>query len=166
MDRICPITPEMLGLSWPHLIRRAILAGVIFLAACVLYSYAFHGKADVKFRELATEAITIGVLTLIERANAIVAVRVTATSIAETNLEGKVNGKIIRKEQVKRVKEVTRGRTGIEIIARRESLWQYHDRIFVPAALPEYEQIKMTVIGWQAESAHSEPSTPYSHSFD
>jgi hypothetical protein len=78
------------------------------------------------------------------------ALRLTDNSIEE------VNGKVIGRGEVKRVKECRRRwlpgflnfRPGLAIIGQRSDWIRGEYSIFIPAALPEYDEIKGIVLGW------------------
>ncbi len=72
----------------------------------------------------------------------------TRLKVTDESIE-QLDGPIILKDAIAAVNEYTRKKcAGIEIIGKGKPKWLRDYRIFVPAAAPEYQQIKELIQSW------------------
>ena len=153
MERTYEITPEMLGLTWPHLLRQLVKECVVLLLGICIFSYVFHEHSVKLLSEIGSVIFIFFLINIFGAPSS--KLRVTDDCIEE------VGGPIIRRHAVISVKEQDRGTShGIEVAGRRERRWLPKYKIFIPSALPEFEEIKQMALTWQAAQEHLVPDIP------
>jgi hypothetical protein len=141
MDATYQVTPEMLGLTWQRMLPRVLIAGILGSSGGFLLSFLLHGRLSIG----SVVGLVVGVLipTLLQRPLSRTKLRLTDDTIEE------LDGPVINKDGIARVNEYSDANCpGIEIIGAGKPGWLRKYRIFVPAALPEYQQVRKVVQGW------------------
>ena len=141
MEATYQITPEMLGLTWRRILRHAMKTCLLFVGIWWLLALVFH-------RPVLSGAVVGGLggvllSVLLMRPFSRTQLRVTNDSI-ETS-----DGPVIRHDAIARINEYNDGEfRGIEIVASAKPRWLRKYSIFIPAALPEYPQIRQLIERW------------------
>ena len=145
MERIYLVTPEMQGLTWQLLIRRALLRGGLYLMTAILCSALPNGNW---MRSIATALVAAAIdfaLMLSSRFHTPKRLRVTDMSIEE------IDGPIIRKDELISLNERTNGELeGIEVVGRRSPSWLPKYRIFIPALVDGFTELRQSLQSWGA----------------
>ena len=143
MERSYLLTPEMLGLSWSRLFRRAIVRSAIYLLAAIFFSGISNGHWTSSIgAALIGAAVDFG-LTFTVRFYVPTCLRITDEQIEE------VDGPIIRKNDIFAVYEDTDGELrGLEVLGRRRLSWLPKYRIFIPATVADFNELRVTLRGW------------------
>ncbi len=142
MNTTYVLTPEMLGITWRRILTRTLSASALAVLSWGLCYSVFHHRPPVG--SLIGLEVAIVVCALLMRPLSRARLRITNDSIERSD------GPVIRKDEIYRVNEYPPGHQvpGIEIIANRKPLWLRGHRIFVPAALPDYQEVKRIVHEW------------------
>ncbi len=153
MERTYVLTPEMLGLNWSRLFRQALGRGVIYLLAAMIFSALSNGHwMSSVSAALVGSAIDFG-LTFTVRYYAPTRLRVTNDTIEE------VDGPIIHKNEVVAVNECNDSEPfGLEIIGRRKTSWLPNYRIFIPATIADFNDLRQLVHCWDEAEGQSRSS--------
>ena len=141
MELTFQVTPAMVGLSW----RRVLRSGLTAITAAVLGGALLSKFLQGRFMTGSIVGLVISMVlcALLMRPLARTRLKVTDESIEQ------LDGPIIRKDAIAAVNEYTQKKcAGIEIIGKGKPKWLRDYRIFVPAAAPEYQQIKELIRSW------------------
>jgi hypothetical protein len=144
METTYSITPEMLGLTWPRLCRMALLRSAIYFVVAISIASLFHGHWPMSLSAAVLGSIADFALIFTVRFNTPRGLRVTDDSIEE------VDGPIIhRNEIVDVIEHSDREPRGFEIVGRRSTSWLPKYHIFVPAALPGFNELRQLAYSWK-----------------
>jgi len=141
MNATYEVTPEMLGLTWGRLLMHAVKGGLLGALVGGLVAIIFHGRLSV---ETIAGAVIVAFLSILPmRPFSQTKLRLTDDSIEE------LDGPLIPKAAIARVNEYSdENGAGIEIVGDGKPRWLRKYRIFVPAALPEYQDVRRVVEHW------------------
>ena len=144
VESVYSITPEMLGLTWSRLFRKAAARSILYFLVAVLLASLFTGRCPMSLSAAVVGSLLDFVLTFTVRLHAPTRLRVTDDFIKE------VDGPVIRKDEIVALTELNdREPNGIEIVGRRRVSWLPKYRIFVPAALLELSELRQRLYGWK-----------------
>ena len=141
MELTLQLTPEMVGLGW----RRVLLLGLRSMAITVLVEALVSRLVYSQFMNSGVLVLGISMFfgPLIARALARTKLRINAEGIEE------LDGPTIHKDEIALVNEYIAGpRSGIEITGKNRPRWLRRYQIYVPAAMPEYRQVRELVRSW------------------
>jgi hypothetical protein len=149
MEGIYSVTPEMLGLTWPRLLRMAAGRSVLYLLVAILLSLLLNGHWPISIGSALAGSLLDFALTFTIRFHASTRLRVTDDAIEE------IDGPVIRKNEIVALIEHGEGEChGIEIVGRRRPSWLPNYRIFVPTSLPQSDELRKLVYGWKEAEEH------------
>jgi hypothetical protein len=132
----------MLGLTWRRVLSRLATSAFLLLLWVVAWRL-LHGSILVS--SVVGLIVSIVLWHLLLRPLSRTTLRVATDRIEQSD------GPVIRRDEVERVNEYAATKVpGIEIIGHARPRWLRHYQIFVPAALPEYEEVKRVVREWIA----------------
>ena len=144
MERTYLVTPEMRGLTWPHLFRLASARSGLYLLAAILFSAVSKGKWTVSISAALIGSIFDFALTVSVRFYDPQRLRVTDESIEE------IDGPIVRKNELAALNERSDSESpGLEIVGRRTPSWLPKYRIFVPASVSGFNELRQLLHGWE-----------------
>lgn len=145
MERIYLVTPEMRGLTWSRLLRVASIRSGIYLLAAILFSAGSKGKWAGSTGAALISSIIDFALTLLVRFHAPLRLRVTDESIEE------IDGPIVHKNELVALNEQYESEPqGVEIVGRRNPSWLPKYRIFVPASVNGFNDLRRLLHGWES----------------
>lgn len=142
MEATYVITPEMLGLTWRRVLLHALGAGVATIVLWTVWNWLFH--APLSTSSLISVVLVTTTCILLTRPLSRIKLQ-----ISDSNIEC-LGGPVIGRDEICRVNEYIAKRevSGIEIFGNRKSRWLPKYRIFVPAALPQFQDVRQVVHGW------------------
>lgn len=141
MEATYQITPEMLGLTWGRILRHAMKTCLLFVGLWWVMALMFH-------RPVLTGSVVGGISgvllsVLLMRPFSRTQLRITNDSI-ETS-----DGPVIHLDAIARISEYNDGEfRGIEVVGVAKPRWLRKYSIFIPAALPEFPQIRQLIESW------------------
>jgi hypothetical protein len=135
------VTPEMVGLSWRRVLRSGLTAITAAMLGGALISKFLQGRFMTG--SIVGLGISMVLCALLMRPLARARLKITDEGIEQ------LDGPIICKDAITAVNEYTEKKyAGIEIVGKGKPKWLRDYRIFVPAAAPEYQQIKELIRSW------------------
>ena len=144
MERIFVVTPEMLGLGWSRLFREALRRSVVYLLAATLFSSLSNGRWVISVSAALVGSAIDFALTFTVRIDRPSRLRLTDDSIGEGD------GPIIRKDEIVALIEQNDSEPrGFEIVGRRKLSWLPKYRIFIPASVPEFNELRQLLSDWK-----------------
>lgn len=131
----------MLGLTWGRVLRHAMKTCLLFVGFWWLMALVFHRQVLIG---AAVGGVGGGLMPLLlMRPLSRTQLRVTNDSI-ETS-----DGPVIHRDAIAQINEHSDGKfRGIEVVGVAEPRWLRKYSIFIPAALPEYAQIRQQIERW------------------
>ncbi len=144
MERVYLVTPEMRGLTWPRLVRMAVVRSVLYFLLAILFSFASKGHwTGFISAAIVGSIFDLALLTFSPRLLGTQRLRVTDASIEE------IDGPIVHRDELLELKEHSDSEPhGLEIVGKRNPSWLPKYRIFIPASVDGFHELRQLLDGW------------------